>query len=213
MGSILEEGLLPLCLIFNIPSKPETQQAHDGGNCKQHRKKYPVQHYDIARDRSDVYVHDVGVWVFCIAVVLLHGQENQVVIARLEGIALAKGKVPSAVICQQLRLQPVGFPTPAAWLVAVLQFQKDNAGCKKVLLLRIVPIVVRQRSAAGIGDGAVLVLRFIAQRLFRFARKVGRDDDIDRQHEQRKEQQRRAEDQIHNSLLDVLHTLSASFSL
>ena len=135
------------------------------------------------------------------------------VIACLEGIALAERKVPSAVICQQFRLQPVGFPTPAAWLVAVLQFQKDDAGCKKVLLLPIVPIAVKERSAACIWDGAVLILRLADKRFFCLIHKVGGYNEVRPQHEQGKEQQRRTEDQVHDPQLDVFHVRSAPFSL
>ena len=39
MGGILEEGLLPLRLLFNVPAEAEAQQAHDGGDRQQHRKE------------------------------------------------------------------------------------------------------------------------------------------------------------------------------
>ena len=90
MGGILEEGLLPLRLLFNISAEAEPQQAHDGGDRQQHRKERPVQRYDIAGDGADVYVHDIGVGFLPIAVILLHGHEDQVMPVRFEGIALVE---------------------------------------------------------------------------------------------------------------------------
>ena len=90
MGGILEEGLLPLRLLFNISAEAEPQQAHDGGNRQQYTKEYPVKRYDITRDGTDVYVHDIGVWLFPIVLLLLHGHKYQVMFVRFEGIALVE---------------------------------------------------------------------------------------------------------------------------
>ena len=90
MGGILEEGLLPLRFLLNIPAEAEPQQAHDGGDRQQHRKERPVQRHDIAGDGPDVYVHDIGVRRFPIVLLLLHGHEDQVMPVRFEGIALVE---------------------------------------------------------------------------------------------------------------------------
>lgn len=76
MGGILEEGLLPLRLLFNISAEAEPQQAHDGGDRQQYAKEHPVKRYDIARDGTDVYVHDIGVGFLPIAVILLRRHED-----------------------------------------------------------------------------------------------------------------------------------------
>ena len=210
MRCILEEGLLTLGLLLNIPAKAEAQQAHDGGDRQQHRKERPVQRYDIAGDWADVYIHDVGVWLFPIVLLLLHGHEDQVMFVRFEGIALIECNIPPGAVFQQLFLQAIGIPVPCVRSVSVIQFQKDDAGGKEIPLLLALVI---DRLFVGIGDGAVLVLCLADERLFCLTHKVGRYDEVHRQHEQCKEQQSRTEDQIHDPQLDVFHVRSAPFSL
>jgi len=82
-----------------------------------------------------------------------------------------------------------------------------------MLLRPVVPIVIIHLALIGVRNGAILILRLVAQRLFRLAYKVGGDHYVHRQHEKGKEQQCRTEDQIHDPQLDVLHVRSASFSL
>ena len=90
MGGVLKEGLLPLRLLLDVPAEAESQQTHDGGDCQQHRKERPIQRHNIAGDWADVYVHDVGVRLFPIVLLLLHGHEYQVMPVRFEGIALVE---------------------------------------------------------------------------------------------------------------------------
>ena len=54
--------------------------------------------------------------------------------------------------------------------------------------------LVIDRLIVGIGDAAVLVLCLADERLFCLTHKVGRYDEVHRQHEQGKEQQCRTED-------------------
>ena len=213
MGCILEEGLLPLRLLFDVTAEAEAQQAHDGGNCQQHPKERPVQRHDIAGDGPDIYVHDIGIRFFRIAVVLLHGHEDQVVLVCLEVVTSIGRNRPFTAIRQQLFLQPIGVLAPCVGLVAVLQLKKHNAGREEMLLRPVVPIVIIHLALIGVRNGAILILRLVAQRLFRLAYKVGGDHYVHRQHEKGKEQQCRTEDQIHDPQLDVLHVRSASFSL
>ena len=179
MGGVLKEGLLPLRLLLNIPTKSKAQQAHDGGDRQQHRKERPVQRYDIAGDGADVYVHDIGVGFLPIAVILLHGHEYQVMFVRFEGIALIECNIPPGAVFQQLFLQPVGIPIPCVVPVAILQLQKYDAGRKEVFLL---PVLVIVRFVIGVGYGSILILRFVEQRLFCLVYKVRRDDHVYRQH-------------------------------
>ena len=210
MGGILEEGLLPLRLLLDVPAEAEAQQAHDGGDRQQHRKERPVQCHDIAGDWADVYIHDIGVWLFPIVLLLLHGHEYQVMFVRFEGIALVECNIPPGAVFQQLFLQPVGIPIPCVVPVAILQLQKYDAGGKEVSLL---PVLVIVRFVIGVGYGSILILCLADERLFCLTHKVGRYDEVHRQHEQGKEQQGRAEDQVHDPQLDVFHTLPAPFSL
>ena len=129
---------------------------------------------------------------------------------RFEGIALIECNIPSGAVFQQLFLQPVGIPIPCVVPVAILQLQKYDAGGKEIPLLLALVI---DRLIVGIGDGAVLILCLADERLFCLTHKVGRYDEVHRQHEQGKEQQGRAEDQVHDPQLDVFHTLPAPFSL
>ena len=173
-------------------------------------KEHPVQRHDIAGDGADVYVHDIGVRFFRIAVVPLHGHKDQVVLVCLEVVASVGRNRPFTAIRQQLFLQPIGVLAPCVRSVSVIQFQKDDAGGKEIPLLLALVI---DRLFVGIGDGAVLVLRLADERLFRLAYKVSGDHNVHRQHEQCKEQQCRTEDQIHDPQLDVFHVRSAPFSL
>ena len=184
MGGVLEEGLLPLRLVFDIPAEPKAQQTHDGGDRKQHREEHPVQRYDIVRDGTDVYVHDIGVRLFPIVLLLLRGHEDQVMIVHFEGIALIECDITSGTVFQQLFLQQVDIPIPCVGLVAVLQLQKDDAGCKEVSLL---PILIIVRFVIEVGNGSILIFRFVEQRLFCLVYKVGRNDHIYRQHKKSKQ--------------------------
>ena len=56
VGGILEESLLPLRLVVDILTEPEAQQAHDGGDCKQHHKEHPVQRHDMRDIRLNTKV-------------------------------------------------------------------------------------------------------------------------------------------------------------
>ena len=71
------------------------------------------------------------------------------------------------------------------------------------MLLRVIPSIIKKGSIVGIGDGAVLVLCLADERLFCLTHKVCRYDEVHRQHEQCKEQQSRAKDQIHDPQFDV----------
>ena len=159
------------------------------------------------------YVHDIGIRFFRIAVVLLHGHEDQVVLVCLEVVASIGRNRPFTAIRQQLFLQPIGVLAPCVGLVAVLQLKKHNAGREEMLLRPVVPIVIIHLALIGVRNGAILILRLVAQRLFRLAYKVGGDHNVHRQHEKGKEQQCRTEDQIHDPQLDVFHVRSAPFSL
>ncbi len=75
------------------------------------------------------------------------------------------------------------------------------------------PFIIKKGFIVGIRDGAVLILRLADERLFCLTHKVGGYNEVHRQHEQGKEQQSRAKDQIHDPQLDVFHTLPAPFSL
>jgi len=136
-----------------------------------------------------------------------------VMFVRFEGIAAIGRNLSLAAIRQQLFLQPIGVLAPCVGLVAVLQLKKHNAGCEEMLLRPVVPIVIIRLALIGVRNGAILILRLIAQRLFRLAYKVGGDHYVHRQHEKGKEQQCRTEDQIHDPQLDVFHVRSAPFSL
>ena len=210
MGGILKEGLLPLRLLLDIPAEAEPQQAHDGGDRQQYRKEHPVKRYDISGDGPDVYVHDIGVRLFPIVLLLLHGHEYQVMLVRFEGIALIECNIPPGAVFQQFFLQPVGIPIPCVVPVAILQLQKYDAGGKEVSLL---PVLVIVRFVIGVGYGSILILCLADESLFCLTHKVCWYNEVHRQHEQGKEQQSRAEDQIHDPQLDVFHTLPAPFSL
>ena len=129
---------------------------------------------------------------------------------RFEGIALAECDIPSGTIFQQLFLQPVGIPVPCVRSVSVIQFQKDDAGRKEVSLI---PVLVIVRFVIEVGNGSILIFRFVEQRLLCLVYKVGRNDHIYRQHKKSKQKESRAEDQIHDPQFDVFHVRSASFSL
>ena len=135
------------------------------------------------------------------------------VLVCLEVVASIGRNRPFTAIRQQLFLQPIGVLAPCVGLVAVLQLKKHNAGREEMLLRPVVPIVIIHLALIGVRNGAILILRLVAQRLFRLAYKVGGDHYVHRQHEKGKEQQCRTEDQIHDPQLDVLHVRSASFSL
>ena len=185
MGGILEEGLLPFRFLLNIPAEAKPQQAHDGGDRQQYRKEHPVKRYDIARDGTDIYVHDIGVWFFSIGVILLCRQKDQMMPVRFEGVALIECDIPSGTVFQQLFLQQVGIPVPCVGPVAVLYLQKDDAGRKEVALL---PVLIIVRFVIGVGNGSILIFRFIEQRLFCLGYKMRRDDHIYRQHKKSKQE-------------------------
>ena len=114
MGGILEEGLLPLRLLFNISAEAEPQQTHDGGDRQQYAKEHPVQRHNIAGDGGDVYVHDIGVRFFPIVLLILHGHEDQMMPVCFEGIALIERQIPPLAVFQQFFLQAICVPVPTA---------------------------------------------------------------------------------------------------